>query len=225
MEEGAPHRPQQPIWPAPKQPALSAKEDLRGVHWATGFRSLPSSKSETRSQYIPHENVATPTEVPSHLRQSHWDLAFGSEKTGREWQSVLTEQMSSNLESKFGCSKPEGMKGIASELRRSSIALSCGNLVAYQSEQHSRYQPNNGRPAESYSDLLGKDLRASHIDIANGQDKSTRTWRGVNKGDMSQHAREKYQCEKPRGFEELSKELRKSSVPLGGLNTFTSNRR
>jgi len=216
MAEAAP-RQQQATWPQPQQGRLSPTEDIKGVHWAHGYRRLPVSKSEQRSRYTPHENASpSQTEVPSHLRETHWDLAFGCEKSARDWQSVLTEQLASNVESKFGCEKPRGMEAIASELRKSNIALSCGNLVAYQSEQHGRYIPPNSRPAECYSKTLGRDLRSSHVDLSNGAAKTGKNWQTIEKGEMARHSREKYHCEKPRGFD--SREMRKSAVPLGGLN-------
>ena len=62
---------------------------------------------------------------------------------------------------------------------------------------------------------VGKDLRASHIDIANGAEKSCGHWRAVQTSEMAQNAREKFSCRKPEGYYHLIAELRKSSVPLG----------
>mmetsp|Transcript_33110 Transcript_33110/g.83771 ORF Transcript_33110/g.83771 Transcript_33110/m.83771 type:complete len:227 (+) Transcript_33110:113-793(+) len=208
-------------WPRESKTALHAdpKADLRGVHWQLGYRDFDPARTEAKLRYLPTHG-AQPTvldpEQAKELRRSHVDLAVAEEKTGRAWKAVMTDEMSRNAGDKFGCRKPQGFEALSVELRKSSVSLSDLSIAPGKSEQKLRYaMPPPFNQAKSYADTLGKDLRASHYDMSNGREKIARDWMSAQQAEMSRHVREKFDCEKPSGMDALSKELRKSSIPLG----------
>jgi len=212
-------------WPkSHEQTKAEAKEDLRGVHWATSFRRLDTTDTEQRHRFKeqPPSASAHDRRIPGRLRDSHIDLAFGCDKSSKGWTSEQSDVLARNMESKFGCKGPEGRKDVALQMRRSNVSLSCGSLLAYETEQRKSFaapkvEPRFSAPVAAMSKTLGLELRRSSFDIANGQDKTEATWKGVLKSEMSQYARQKYEIEKPKVEEHLMKELRQSSVPLGGV--------
>jgi len=211
-------------WPKQlEQTKADAKEDLRGVHWATSFRRLDTKDTEQRHRFREHPPSTSGhgRSIPGRLRDSHIDLAFGCDKSSKGWSSEQSDVLARHMESKFGCKGPQGRKDVATQMRRSNITLSCGSLLAYETEQKKSFPPpkvESKMPAPAaISKTLGLELRRSSFDIANGQAKSEASWKGVLKSEMSQYARQKYEIEKPKAGEDLMRELRQSSVPLGGV--------
>mmetsp|Transcript_18907 Transcript_18907/g.44874 ORF Transcript_18907/g.44874 Transcript_18907/m.44874 type:complete len:238 (-) Transcript_18907:66-779(-) len=208
-------------WPRPEQKhEVDAKADLRGVHWQLSYMATSPEQSQTKQAYIKHPSYQRRAAVENgaDLKSSHIDLAFGASKSCKHWSSALTEEMSRNQDEKFNCKKPEGFEFLGAELRKSSISFgerSEENLLSHQKQQFTA--PPKVKQMASFADTVGKDLRASHIDIANGADKSSSHWKAVQTSEMAQFAREKFECRKPEGYCHLIAELRKSSVPLGGL--------
>eukprot|EP00419_Tripos_fusus_P031420 CAMPEP_0172770024 /NCGR_PEP_ID=MMETSP1074-20121228/187738_1 /TAXON_ID=2916 /ORGANISM="Ceratium fusus, Strain PA161109" /LENGTH=86 /DNA_ID=CAMNT_0013605705 /DNA_START=15 /DNA_END=272 /DNA_ORIENTATION=+ len=71
-------------WPKQQeQTKLDAKEDLRGVHWATSYRRLDTTDTEQRHRFKEQSpsTDAHDKKVPPRLRDSHIDLAFGCDKS------------------------------------------------------------------------------------------------------------------------------------------------
>eukprot|EP00933_Yihiella_yeosuensis_P028048 TRINITY_DN21856_c0_g1_i1.p1 TRINITY_DN21856_c0_g1~~TRINITY_DN21856_c0_g1_i1.p1 ORF type:complete len:223 (+),score=57.54 TRINITY_DN21856_c0_g1_i1:49-717(+) len=214
----AEQKPFVPQWPKP--PVLTeddAKADLRGVHWQLSFVDHGPGKSEARQNYV-DKGFAKPDafDHSAELKASHIDLAVGCDRSCKHWQSSLTAEMSRNEESKFACGQPKGFDELAHELRKSSVSFSDRAIAPSQSEQKCRFNvPPKVEQAPNVAETVGKDLRASHIDISNGGGTSCAHWQAAGQAEMSAYAKEKFECKKPGGFEALGKELRKSSVPLG----------
>lgn len=208
-------------WPRPKQATeVDAKADLRGVHWQLSYLQTTPGQTETKEAYIQHPKYQRRQAVENgdDLRASHIDLAFGASRSCKHWVAALTDEMSRNEEDKFNCKRPDGFEALGTELRKSHISFG----ERYEPTCQSQQKVNFGAPPKvsqlaSFADTVGKDLRASHIDIANGAEKSCAHWKAMQTSEMARNAKEKFSCRKPEGFYHLIAELRKSSVPLGGL--------
>eukprot|EP00441_Pelagodinium_beii_P043391 CAMPEP_0197651402 /NCGR_PEP_ID=MMETSP1338-20131121/32324_1 /TAXON_ID=43686 ORGANISM="Pelagodinium beii, Strain RCC1491" /NCGR_SAMPLE_ID=MMETSP1338 /ASSEMBLY_ACC=CAM_ASM_000754 /LENGTH=221 /DNA_ID=CAMNT_0043226025 /DNA_START=47 /DNA_END=712 /DNA_ORIENTATION=- len=208
-------------WPMdPVDPQADPKEDLRGVHWKLSYVGTQVAQTETKLSYIKHGTYRKQAKVENgdDLKASHIDLSVGQSRSGKHWQSAQTAEMSRNTVAKYACGKPQGFEQLGEELRKSSVSFSeRPSMGNFQTQQKASYQtPPHVQQAASFADTVGKDLRSSHIDIANGKDKSTAQWKAMQTSEMDEYAREKFDCKKPAGFDHLIAELRKSSVPLGG---------
>ncbi|CAK9036446.1 Hypothetical protein (Fragment) [Durusdinium trenchii] len=215
-------------WPKEQQATdVDAKADLRGVHWQLSYLPSHYGQTETKEAYIKHPRYQREKMVENgdDLRAPHIDLAFGASKSCKHWVAALTDEMSRNEYDKFHCKKPDGFEALGAELRKSHISFGERSEVGAQSHQKMAFgAPPKVAQMASFADTVGKDLRASHIDIANGAEKSCGHWKAVQTSEMAQYAREKFSCRKPEGFYHLIAELRKSSVPLGGLAQAQSSR-
>eukprot|EP00440_Ansanella_granifera_P072657 gb/GFBE01078844.1/.p1 GENE.gb/GFBE01078844.1/~~gb/GFBE01078844.1/.p1 ORF type:complete len:233 (+),score=54.70 gb/GFBE01078844.1/:1-699(+) len=215
--------PKQFDWPrSASDKEVDPKEDLRGVHWALSYVPNQPSKTETKMAYIQHPSYRRQASVENgaDLKASHIDLSVGESRSGKHWQSALTAEMSRNAADKFNCKQPGGFQQLGAELRKSSLSFGdrADGGSAHETEQKARYgAPPPVEQATSFADTVGKDLRASHIDIANGRDTRASHWQSMQSSEMAEFAKEKFNCRKPAGFDHLIAELRKSSVPLGGL--------
>jgi len=201
---------------------VDPKEALRGVSWSLGYRGSEPGKTEQQIQYVKQNggpNIGNEEELKARLRKPNIHLAYGQASGCETWMAVQTEEFSRAEDAKYECKPPADSAERIAELRCSKVSFDLpGGHGPRTSEQKSRFiDHQNADQVVNFAETLGKDLRASHIDIANGGVKSTDQWRGVGGEEMSRHAKDKFQCEKPSGFEALSKELRKSSVPLGTL--------
>jgi hypothetical protein len=123
--------------------------------------------------------------------------------------------MSQNSEAKYEAKKPEDLKHIGAELRKTNIAFSMRPTPTGKTEQMHRYQ---GMPVMEHAvyvgDILGKDLKASHIDFGNGQSRGVKDWQGTQAAEMSRHEGAKFVCKQPNAALDTAA-LRVSSVPLG----------
>eukprot|EP00442_Polarella_glacialis_P024640 CAMPEP_0115070530 /NCGR_PEP_ID=MMETSP0227-20121206/13165_1 /TAXON_ID=89957 /ORGANISM="Polarella glacialis, Strain CCMP 1383" /LENGTH=222 /DNA_ID=CAMNT_0002457055 /DNA_START=158 /DNA_END=826 /DNA_ORIENTATION=+ len=211
-------------WPkVPKKSEADGRADLTAVHWSLSFTSTQMPKTEAKTAYINYGKVKRTGafELGDDLKASHIDLSVGQSRTGKHWQSSQSSEMFRNAAQKFGCAKPEGLGHLGEELRKSSISFSDRDEGSAfpQSEQKSRFiTPAKVEQAPNVAETVGKDLRASHIDIANGANTECKHWKSMLNLEMEKNAKEKFECRKPTAFEHLSKELRKSSVPLGNIN-------
>eukprot|EP00930_Biecheleria_cincta_P021123 TRINITY_DN15723_c0_g1_i2.p1 TRINITY_DN15723_c0_g1~~TRINITY_DN15723_c0_g1_i2.p1 ORF type:complete len:225 (-),score=45.93 TRINITY_DN15723_c0_g1_i2:97-771(-) len=206
--------------PVRKLTSDDAKADLRGVHWALSYSAPTLRQTVTKDSYIHHGKYSKPAAVDNgdDLKASHIDMAVGVPRTCSHWQAAQSAEMSRNAAAKFSCEKPKGFEQLGEELRKSSVTFSDRKLPEQLTEQKRSFgQPEYIEQAASYAASLGKDLRASHIDVANGRDKNCGHWQGMQKFEMHEYAKEKFACKKPAGFDHLIAELRKSNVPLGGL--------
>mmetsp|Transcript_92189 Transcript_92189/g.192763 ORF Transcript_92189/g.192763 Transcript_92189/m.192763 type:complete len:224 (+) Transcript_92189:137-808(+) len=211
-------------WPRDSRTNLhqaDAKADLRGVHWQIGYRPGEATQTESKHKYVNHRgSPAVLNEAKAaELRRSHIDLAVGADKSSKQWETVMTGDMCRNASEKFGCKKPEGFQALGAELRKSSVSISDQTTPPPHSELKDRFgPPPKFEQAKSYADSLGKELRSSRIDIANGQEKIARNWESSMRAEMGRHAKEKFLYQQPAGFQHLIAELRKSSVPLPGAH-------
>lgn len=204
--------------PAPTQSAADAKADLRAVHWQTSFRPLQPSRSDSKLQYIHHKG-ATPgllsEATRKDLRAVHWNT--GVDKEQKVWKSTGAEELARHEDAKYKAEQPKDMKHLGAELRKTNIPFSCRPTPTGQSEKASRFQGEPVQERAAYlGDILGKDLKASHIDFANGNSHSVKDWQGMQAAEMSRHEDAKFAC-KRQGAARDTKELRVSSVPLGSI--------
>lgn len=203
----------------PPSKALGA--ELRKSHITFGIRALAapeSPKSEIKRHYTPKPwgPAQLNGELKRFLKQTSVDNAYGQPKNCSDWQSAQKEALGANAQDKYGSKPPDAFDNLKAELRRSSVPMKmegCASSPGMLSESKGAYVEQPYERAE-YQSQLAEDLRRSHVDIANGAPKSASHWRGEGGKAMAQHAREKFECAKPKAFDHLSTELRKSSVPL-----------
>jgi hypothetical protein len=195
---------------------------LRQSHVRLGTKCLaapPGQSSESRMQYTakPQSKSANFNHLGAELRKANIDHSYGQSKTCSHWTAVDREEMSRNAVEKFACETPQGFQHLAKELRKSSLPIKdLREQPKATTESRLAYVEKPYSAQQSYADTLGKDLRASHIDIAQGHEKSTRNWVPVCHSALNANQEEKWACEKPSAFDQLGVELRKSSVPLSG---------
>jgi hypothetical protein len=195
---------------------------LRQSHVRLGTKCLaapPGQTSEQRTQYVeqPRSKNVNFNHLGAELRKANIDNAYGHEKKCNHWTSVDREEMSRHAADKFACRIPSGFQHLQKELRKSNLPLQDPRPVPRsQSETRSKYVEKPYSAQQSYASTLGKDLRASHIDIAQGHEKHTRSWVPCTMASLDDHHEEKWACKQPEAFDQLGIELRKSSVPLSG---------
>merc|ERR1712225_6750 len=125
--------------------------------------------------------------------------------------------MSRHAKDKFEAKQPTGFRHLIKELRKSNLPLTDPRpMPRAQSEVQFQFVEKPYSAQASYAATLGKDLRASHIDIAQGHEKTTKNWVPVCHGALNDNQEAKWSCKQPDAFDQLGIELRKSSVPLSG---------
>jgi hypothetical protein len=162
------------------------------------------------------------------LQNSSIDLAFGCDKSGKTWQSDIKEKLAGCLAAEAGPrQRPQACDG--TYLRKSAVPLpgpsiddedlSGGIDKSSITETKASFSAPSEKGtielAKSFAPTLGKDLQASHFEIANGQRKTCGGWKAAQKEEMALNATQKYAAERPTAFEHLSKELRQSSLFIG----------
>lgn len=206
--------------------SLKLGEELRKSSVTMGLKSFAGppdamSMSEARKNYRPKPLPPPASNIEkqkAELSKCHIDHAYGHEKSCKDWKPVMAAEMDKNKDEKFGCSKPQGLGHLKAELRRSNVPMRM-EPARYSPDMKSSMKaqfvaPPVIRRSVSCATFTAKDLRASHVNIAEGPARTCSDWKPMSYMAMSEHEREKYECEKPRGLEHLGKELRKSSVPL-----------
>mmetsp|Transcript_66373 Transcript_66373/g.158811 ORF Transcript_66373/g.158811 Transcript_66373/m.158811 type:complete len:289 (-) Transcript_66373:124-990(-) len=141
----------------------------------------------------------------------NWRLGY---RTDTQFESEAGHHFFSNARGQVmreACSQaeePESLQ-LGKELRKSHIQLSYagGSLGISESKQRFRPLPFSKVPS-------CKAICQNNIDLAAGEAKSASGWQPVGRSDLSLGADQKFACKKPRAFEELGYELRKSSIPL-----------
>lgn len=202
---------------------------LRQSHVRIGTKCLdarPGQTSEQRTQYVNFGEKGKKSSNFNHLgaelRKENIDHAYGHVKTCSHWTSVDREEMSRHAKDKFACEMPSGFQHLIKELRKSNLPLTDPRpMPRTQSESQFQYTEKPYSAQASYAATLGKDLRASHIDIAQGHAKTTRNWVPVCHAALNDNSETKWACDPPDPAElqrriQLGIELRKSSVPLSG---------
>lgn len=185
------------------------------------FRRVTETKSMYDKKPLPVVRSAAENKTKLQmLQKSNIDLAFGVEKTCKEWQSDLMDKFSANKERMYACDgKPTPVDGTRNYI--SAVQLGDhppGVLHNYQTETKGQFaNPGSSSQAVSYAATLGKELQKHSWDHAMGREKSTSTWISGGKEEMAQNSDEKYQPTHPSLLldTKLGKELRKSSVYLG----------
>lgn len=148
------------------------------------------------------------------LRAVHWEL--GNTKVNYESETsekILGEGRDREVRAAIRARQtPESLE-LGKLLRQSHIQLSHRpDREVAKTESKMRFVPQNGEPAKSYADIIGGELQKTNIDLAVGDPKSGKEWQSVLKSEMSKGEDVKFKAEKPKGFEALGEELRKSSV-------------
>jgi len=195
---------------------------LRQSHVRLGTKCLaapPGQTSESRTNYVakPFAKSANFNHLGAELRKENIDHAYGHVKTCSHWTAVDREEMSRNALEKFACAQPTGFQHLAKELRKSNLPIKdLRALPRATSETRMQYVEKPYSKQESYAETLGKDLKASHIDIAQGHEHNTKNWVPVMHSALNANQEEKWACAKPAAFDQLGVELRKSNVPLAG---------
>eukprot|EP00927_Polykrikos_kofoidii_P061985 TRINITY_DN56806_c0_g1_i1.p1 TRINITY_DN56806_c0_g1~~TRINITY_DN56806_c0_g1_i1.p1 ORF type:complete len:275 (-),score=42.03 TRINITY_DN56806_c0_g1_i1:169-993(-) len=206
--------------------SLRLGEQLSRSHLRLGTKCLsapPGAMSEARDRYVPMKLApADLGDRAAALKKTSVDNAYGHPKNCALWKAVDKEELSRHAAEKFACQPPSGFQELAKDLRKSNVMLS--ELPSKhrpwdlnpRSEQKSNYVPGPSTVQAGFAATLGKDLRASHYDVAGGKERNCSEWVPTLKASQQDHQDEKWNCRKPKGFEELGVELRKSSVPLAG---------
>lgn len=205
---------------------------LRKSHIALSHRpDREVAKTETKMRFVPQKIEIAESYADTNgaeLRKSNIDLAVGQSKSGKDWKSVQTSEMSATEGEKFACRKPQGFEQLGAELRKSNVVLHAGrhdfrsrSLPIHRSTTHLAYVPRSGGAQENLASSLGVELRTSSIDVAfgglhkNSASHGTPSWQSQQHGIMASHQESKWAARRPAGFEFLKKELQKTNVTLG----------
>lgn len=209
--------------PAAMHSEADARADLRAVHWQTGYRQEAPPFSEAHQRYVAPRNGKSAVlsgEVMKELRTSHIDLEFGSDKTSKSWQAQQSGDLSKHAPAKYQAKKSHEARAIGAELRKCNLCFSDRTSATGVSEKAARFP---GHPAVDQAPelarLLGKDLKASHIDLSNGSSRDVSDWHSMCGFQMSLYEEAKY-ANRRQDAADLSF-LRKSSVPLGSAHERT----
>mmetsp|Transcript_1245 Transcript_1245/g.1554 ORF Transcript_1245/g.1554 Transcript_1245/m.1554 type:complete len:290 (-) Transcript_1245:144-1013(-) len=141
----------------------------------------------------------------------NWQLGYRNDV---EYESEAGHHFFSDARGQLmreACSKkeePESLQ-LGKELRKSHIQLSYVGGSLGKSESKLRYTPLPYAKCESC-----KAIKSNNIDLAVGESKSTTGWAPVGRSDLALGSAEKFSAIKPKAFEELGHELRKSSIPI-----------
>lgn len=215
-------------------PSLSSRgAALRESHIDIGFdrpeQVAGRFQTETKQSYVtqPLPMLQSQAECKAKVRalqKSNIDLAFGVEKTGKDWKSDQVDTMAANCERKFACEgRPGPIDG--SSNYKSTVQFGDHEMHDHRpvegvdervSESKCQFiNPGKPKMAVSYAATRGKELQQHSWDNAMGREKTTTQWITHEKDTMARNAWEKYSAMKPNIDPRLSKELRQSSVFLG----------
>lgn len=184
---------------------------------------LEPAKTETKMRFVPKRSEAQGlARDPAELRKSHIDLAIADSKSGKAWSSVLKSTMSDSEDVKFKAERPKGFEELGEELRKSSVLLHAGrhdfrsqSLPVPRSTQKLSYDPKPISKTLGFAETIGKELQVSSIDVAAGEKKTAAPWQSHQHAIMGDQNDKKWACEKPKGFDHLIAELRKTNITLG----------
>jgi len=182
-------------------------------------------QTETKESYVAQplpilQTAEENKEKQATLQKSHIDLAFGVEKTGRNWGTDMAEKMAANTDLKYVPERAapiDGKRNYKSMVPFGDNGLVFGESEARVTESKAQYaDPGNPARAHNYAATLGKELRQHSWDNAMGRDKTTDYWMSAQSAAMGRNAYEKFDCCKPQVDPRLSKQLRQSTIFLGG---------
>lgn len=200
---------------------------LRKSHIDVGFERPGEvefrRQTETKQSYVQQplpilQSAAANKEKQQMLQKSSIDLAFGVEKTGKAWQTDMSDKMLANLDRKFACEgRPAAIDG--SSNYKSQVQIGDhppGVLNEYVTETKCQFA-DPGRPQQlpSYAATRGKELQQHSWDFAMGRLKTTSHWMTQENAEMSRKAADKYLNRQQNIDPRLAKELRSSSVYMG----------
>lgn len=181
----------------------------------------PRSETKDRFNNKPLTDLRHSGEGNKASRKTNFELGYGPDQDSKTWCPEQGRALSSHLNEKYALGTPSDFSDLAKELRKSNIPIgisasrSTGSLTRYRSEFKDRFATHHVPKAPSFMDTLGKDLRSSHIDFANGGTRTANPWLGVASEDMAKNFHAKFGCEKPTALADLVQQVRKSSVLLG----------
>lgn len=179
--------------------------------------------TEQRLNYVkkpsPHTHIDGDPGKDS--RKGNIDHSYGHPKNCKDWIPEQLAVMSAHSVEKYKAERPSGFEALAKELRKSSVPIPNGPHIPLDgvSSLQSAFTPKWQPMAENLASTLGKDLRASHIDLGGGAPRPGQHWMSMQQDDMTRHAQQKFANRKQAGFDDLAVELRKSNVPLAGAPT------
>jgi len=213
---------------ARKEPeSLQLGKMLRKSHIQLSHDKDKVALTESRIRFGPKKGeLAEAFDLGPELRATHIDLGVASDKSGKEWTSVMKSTLASNSDKKFACAKPQGFEQLGEELRKSSVMLHAGRhdfrsptQPVRMSESKSAFDIKPISKTLGFAATLGKELRTSSIDVAYGVEKTCNHWQSAQHAVMGADLNDKFACKKQKGFEHLAVELRKTSVTLGSDHT------
>jgi hypothetical protein len=184
------------------------------------FRQQTETKASYTEQPLPKLQTAEENkEKLQRLQKSNIDLAFGVDKSCKAWKTDLSEKFAADADRKFACEgRPEAVDGNRNYISGINLGDNRpGESDEYITETKCQFiKPEKFNPSVNYAATRGKELQEHSWDFAMGRDKTTAEWMPAGKEDMSRNALEKFNAAKPMVDPKLGKELRQSSVFLGG---------